>query len=253
MIGRSRPALGAAVIDADPDAPPPILRLVGVTAGYGTSVVLRDVSFAVQPGQVTALLGPNGAGKTTVMRTASGTIRPRRGRVELDGEAVTTQPPFRRASRGLCLIPEGRGIFRSLSVAENMRLHSLPGRRPSPEAVERALSVFPTLESRLGEAAGRLSGGQQQMLALARAYITEPRVILLDEVSMGLAPRVVEDVFAALHRLAATGVAMLLVEQYVTRAMAMADRVVLLNKGSVAYDGQPSELDEQAVLRGYLG
>jgi branched-chain amino acid transport system ATP-binding protein len=247
MIGRSRPALGAAVIDADPDAPPPILRLVGVTAGYGTSVVLRDVSFAVQPGQVTALLGP------TVMRTASGTIRPRRGRVELDGEAVTTQPPFRRASRGLCLIPEGRGIFRSLSVAENMRLHSLPGRRPSPEAVERALSVFPTLESRLGEAAGRLSGGQQQMLALARAYITEPRVILLDEVSMGLAPRVVEDVFAALHRLAATGVAMLLVEQYVTRAMAMADRVVLLNKGSVAYDGQPSELDEQAVLRGYLG
>jgi branched-chain amino acid transport system ATP-binding protein len=130
MIGRSRPALGAAVIDADPDAPPPILRLVGVTAGYGTSVVLRDVSFAVQPGQVTALLGPNGAGKTTVMRTASGTIRPRRGRVELDGEAVTTQPPFRRASRGLCLIPEGRGIFRSLSVAENMRLHSLPGLPP---------------------------------------------------------------------------------------------------------------------------
>jgi branched-chain amino acid transport system ATP-binding protein len=115
MIGSNRPAQEADVIDAKPTGQP-VLRLVGVTAGYGNSVALRDVSFAVQPGQVTVLLGPNGAGKTTVMRTASGTIRPRRGRVELDGEAVTTQPSFRRASLGWCLIPEGRGTFRSLSV-----------------------------------------------------------------------------------------------------------------------------------------
>ena len=212
-----------------------------------------NVSLAVQPGQVTALLGPNGAGKTTVLRTASGIIRPRQGRVELDGEVVTSQPPFRRATRGLCLIPEGRGIFRSLSVRENLRLHSLPGRRPPADAADRALSVFPALKPRLSETAGQLSGGQQQMLALARAYITQPKVILLDEVSMGLAPQVLDTVFQALRTLAATGVAMLLVEQYVTRAMAMADFVVLLNKGAVAYEGPPSELDEQAVLRGYLG
>jgi branched-chain amino acid transport system ATP-binding protein len=224
-----------------------------VTAGYGETVALRKVSLAVQPGQVTALLGPNGAGKTTVLRTASGIIRPRQGRVELDGDDVTSQPPFRRATRGLCLIPEGRGIFRSLSVRENLRLHSLPGRRPPADAVDRALTVFPVLKPRLSETAGRLSGGQQQMLALARAYITQPKVILLDEVSMGLAPQVLDTVFQALHTLAATGVAMLLVEQYVTRAMAMADFVVLLNKGTVAYEGLPSELDEQAVLRGYLG
>jgi branched-chain amino acid transport system ATP-binding protein len=207
----------------------------------------------VQPGQVTALLGPNGAGKTTVLRTASGIIRPRQGRVELDGEVVTSLPPFRRATRGLCLIPEGRGIFRSLSVRENLRLHSLPGRRPPADAVDSALTVFPVLKPRLSETAGRLSGGQQQMLALARAYIAKPKVILLDEVSMGLAPQVLDTVFQALHTLAVTGVAMLLVEQYVTRAMAMADSVVLLSKGTVAYEGLPSELDEQAVLRGYLG
>jgi branched-chain amino acid transport system ATP-binding protein len=252
MIERARTAQDTDSIDVEL-ASQPVLQLVGVTAGYGNSIALRDVSFSVMPGQVTALLGPNGAGKTTVMRTACGIIRPRHGRVELDGQPVTAEPPFQRARRGLCLIPEGRGIFRSLSVAENMRLHSLPGRRPSQDAIERALSVFPALKAKLGETAGRLSGGQQQMLALARAYITEPRVIMLDEVSMGLAPRVVEDVFDALNRLAETGMAMLLVEQYVTRAMAMADHVVLLNKGTVAYDGEPSDLDEQAVLQSYLG
>jgi branched-chain amino acid transport system ATP-binding protein len=231
----------------------PVLLLSEVTAGYGETVALRNVSFAVQPGQVTALLGPNGAGKTTVLRTASGIIRPRQGRVELDGDDVTSQPPFRRATRGLCLIPEGRGIFRSLSVRENLRLHSLPGRRPPADAADRALTVFPALKPRLSQTAGQLSGGQQQMLALARAYITQPKVILLDEVSMGLAPQVLDTVFQALHTLAATGVAMLLVEQYVTQAMAMADFVVLLNKGTVAHAGLPSELDEQAVLHGYLG
>jgi len=229
-----------------------VLQFDRVRAGYGTTTVLRDVSFRVGVGQVVALLGPNGAGKTTVLRTASGIVRPTSGVVRLDDIDLSKQAPHRRAARGLCLIPEGRGVFKSLTVRENLRLQAPAGTK-SDDAIDRALIVFPALAGRLSVAAGHLSGGQQQMLSLARAYVTNPRVILLDEVSMGLAPRVVDEMFHALRTLAATGTAMLIVEQYVTRAMAMADVVVLLNKGAVAYDGPPSQLDEQAVLRGYLG
>jgi branched-chain amino acid transport system ATP-binding protein len=215
--------------------------------------VLREVSFQVGTGQVVALLGPNGAGKTTVLRTASGIIRPTSGSVRLDDVDVSRQAPHHRAVRGLCLIPEGRGVFKSLTVRENLRLQVPASRSKSEDGIERALAVFPALTGRLRVPAGHLSGGQQQMLALARAYVTNPRVILLDEVSMGLAPRAVDEMFHALRTLAGTGTAMLIVEQYVTRAMAMADSVVLLNKGTITYDGPPSQLDEQAVLQGYLG
>jgi branched-chain amino acid transport system ATP-binding protein len=166
---------------------------------------------------------------------------------------VRSESPHRRSDRGLCLIPEGRGVFKSLSVRENLRLQIPRGEADPKDAIERALAVFPVLGSRMKLAAGHLSGGQQQMLSLARAYVTRPKVILLDEVSLGLAPLVVDEVFEALRILAKTGVAMLMVEQYITRAMEMADVVVLLNKGAVSYDGPPSGLDEQAVLLGYLG
>jgi branched-chain amino acid transport system ATP-binding protein len=244
---------GAAGDAQSQDERPPALRLSDVTAGYGEHIVLRGVSLSVASGRVVALLGPNGAGKTTVLRTASGIIRAASGRIELGGIDVGNQAANRRARDGVCLIPEGRGIFRSLTVRENLRLHSAPGQPKPAGALELVLTVFPALAGRLKESAGRLSGGQQQMLALARAYVTEPKIILLDEVSMGLAPRVVDEVFQALHDLARTGVAMLLVEQYVTRALEMADQVVLLDKGTVSYDGPPSGLDEEAVLRGYLG
>jgi branched-chain amino acid transport system ATP-binding protein len=231
----------------------PVLEFRRVTAGYGSTTVLRDVSFTIRPGQVVALLGPNGAGKTTAMRTATGIVRPTSGCIDLDGEEVSGAPPHVRARKGLCLIPEGRGIFRSLTVRENLRLQAGARSATLADGLERALAVFPALKTRLNDPAGRLSGGQQQMVALARAYVTEPKIILLDEVSMGLAPIVVDEMFAALQLLADAGIAMLLVEQYVTRAMEMADAVVLLNKGTVSFDGPPSELDEQAVLRGYLG
>jgi branched-chain amino acid transport system ATP-binding protein len=230
-----------------------VLQFDRVSAGYGTTTVLREVSFQVRPGHVVALLGPNGAGKTTVLRTASGIVRPTSGMVSLDGVDLGKEATHRRAARGLCLIPEGRGIFKSLTVRENLRLQVPAGETRSDEAIGRALTVFPALKDRMKDAVGHLSGGQQQMLSLARAYVTNPRVILLDEVSMGLAPRVADEMFQALRILAATGTAMLMVEQYVTRAMAMADIVVLLNKGTVSYVGPPSELDEQAVLQGYLG
>jgi len=230
----------------------PVLSFSGLTSGYGATTVLRDVSFDVQPGQVVALLGPNGAGKTTLLRTACGIVRPIGGRITLGGTEITALPPYQRTSAGLCLIPEGRGIFRSLSVQENIRLQLPPRTSDSRDAIERALTVFPALGRRMKQVAGTLSGGEQQMLALARAYLTSPQVILLDEISMGLAPLVVDQMFRAMRDLASTGTAMLVVEQYVTRAMEMADAVVLLDKGAVSYSGPSAELDEATILRGYL-
>jgi branched-chain amino acid transport system ATP-binding protein len=231
----------------------PLLEFAGVTAGYGSTTVLRDVSIHVQAGEVVALLGPNGAGKTTALGCASGRVRPSTGRILVAGWDVTKVPPHRRTEMGLCLIPEGRGIFRSLTVAENLRLF-VPSSSGNPrEALDRALTVFPALQSRLNQVAGRLSGGQQQMLSVARAYVGNAKIIMLDEVSLGLAPLVVEEIYRALDALAKTGVAMLLVEQYVSRALHMCDSVVLLRKGGVAYSGSPTDLDEQSLLRDYLG
>ncbi len=228
-----------------------VLELCGVTAGYGRTTVLRDVTLAVAPGSVTALLGPNGAGKTTLLHTAAGVIRPRAGRVVIAGRDMTRSSSHQRAHAGLCLVPEGRGIFRTLTVRENLRLQVPPWAKE--RSVEQALEVFPILRKRLGQPAGRMSGGQQQMLALARAFLSGATIVLLDEVSMGLAPIVVEQIFASLDRLRAEGVALLLVEQYVTLALGMADQVHLLGQGRVVFSGTAGELDEDAVVHGYLG
>ena len=227
------------------------LSLRGVTAGYGRATVLRDVDLDVPAGTVAALLGPNGAGKTTLLRAAAGLLAPSAGTVHVDGTDVTRLRPYRRAREGLCLIPEGRGVFPALSVRENLLLQ-IPKWNPAGR-VDDALELFPALRPRLSEAAGRLSGGQQQMLALARCVLANPSVIMLDEVSMGLAPILVEQIFAALQQLAERGLALLIVEQYVNRALAMADTVHLVNRGRLTYSGPPSGLDEEAVLSGYLG
>ncbi len=231
---------------------PALLTLDGIDAGYGTSTVLRNVSLSVAPGRVTALLGANGAGKTTLLRVASGLLAPSAGRVRLAGDDVTSQPPHRRSRAGVCLIPEGRGIFRHLTVEENLRLQ-LPRDAPVGPAIEQAVEAFPALGRRRHQAAGSMSGGEQQMLALARAFTTSPRVVLIDELSMGLAPIVVDEMFAAVERLVADGVAMVIVEQYVSRALAVADDAVLLRKGAVSFTGSTAELDEQSVVQDYLG
>jgi branched-chain amino acid transport system ATP-binding protein len=234
-----------------PERAVPALELVAVTAGYDRATVLRDVSLTVPTGKIVALLGPNGAGKTTLLRTATGLLRPSSGTVRINGADMTRSAPNRRTRAGLCLVPEGRGIFRSLTVRENLRMQ-IP-KWSKDVSVDGVLDVFPILRERLGQTAGTMSGGQQQMLALARSYLSNPRVVLLDEVSMGLAPKVVDEIFEAIGQLAATGAALLLVEQYVNRALKLADLVVLLDRGTVAFNGAPSDLDQNEVLRGYLG
>jgi branched-chain amino acid transport system ATP-binding protein len=228
-----------------------MLELRSVVAGYGDSTVLRGVDLIVPTGSVVALLGPNGAGKTTLLRVASGLLQPWTGSVLFEGEDVTGLPPHKLAGRGICHVPEGRGIFGSLSVRENLMLQAPAGQES--QALERAAQVFPKLGQRLDQLAGTLSGGEQQMLALTRSYVQSPRVVLLDEVSMGLAPKVVDEIFEFLVTLAAGGASLLLVEQYVTRALGVADYVYVFGKGEVTFVGEPGELDGDDVFRAYTG
>jgi branched-chain amino acid transport system ATP-binding protein len=228
-----------------------VLELQGITVAYGETVVVRDLSLTVPEGRTLALLGANGAGKTTTLRAASGVLRPASGRLLVDGVDLTGTQPYRFAKAGVCHVPEGRGVFPSLTVRENLVLQSY--RTDSGAAVERAVSAFPRLGEKLTQTAGTMSGGEQQMLALARAYVQQPRVVLLDEVSMGLAPKVVDEIFAFLTRLADEGVALLLVEQYVSKALAISDYVAILSRGRLVFLGEPSELAGTDIFAQYLG
>lgn len=228
-----------------------MLELSGITAGYGDTAVLREASLWVPPNSVVALLGANGAGKTTLLRVASGLLKPRSGQLILDGDDLTGRPAHVLAQHGLCHVPEGRGIFPNLTVRDNI-LVQVGGKRVGT-AVDKAISAFPMLGEKLNQMAGALSGGQQQMLALAHAYVTDPSYVLLDEVSMGLAPVVVDEIFGFLHTLARDGCALLLVEQYVSRALDLADYVYLMTRGQISFAGEPGELDEAQLTEQYLG
>ena len=228
-----------------------MFELQDIHAGYAGTKVLRGVSLKVPAASVVALLGPNGAGKTTLLRVASGLLRPTSGRVLVDDRELTGAAPHRLVNRGVCHVPEGRGVFPSLSVRDNLEVQARAG--TEKEALERAVAAFPRLGERMHQQAGTLSGGEQQMLALARAYVQRPKVVLLDEVSMGLAPKVVDEIFAFLAVLASEGTSLLLVEQYVARALAAADYVYLLNRGELAFVGEPTELDADALAEQYVG
>jgi branched-chain amino acid transport system ATP-binding protein len=227
-----------------------MFELRNVVAGYDESTVLRDVSLVVPDAAVVALLGPNGAGKTTLLRVASGLLRPTRGRLVLDGDDVTGRSPFELTGRGVCHVPEGRGVFGGLSVWENIRLQAPAGGEAA--AFDQAAEAFPILGQRRNQLAGTMSGGQQQMLALARAYVSNPKVVLLDEVSMGLAPKLVDEVFDFIGRLAAAGGSLLLVEQYAHRALALADYVYILDRGAIAFVGEAKELQNDDLFRRYM-
>lgn len=228
-----------------------MLELRDVTAGYGQTTVLRDVDFRVAGGQTVALFGPNGAGKTTLLRTASGFVRPSSGQVFMDGENVTGKRAFRLVGRGVSHLPEGRGIFPSLTVKENLMIFGRS--RRIDEVLAEVGSLFPILAERRNQSAGSLSGGEQQMLALSRAYLAHPKVVLVDEASLGLAPKAVEVIYEALGQLVRLGLSLVVVEQYVHKALEIADIVYVLNRGSVQHVGRAEEIDADEIYQSYLG
>lgn len=226
---------------------PPILELRDVSAAYGPFRALFGVSLQVPVGGVVALLGANGAGKTTVARVCSGLVHPTSGRLFLDGVDVTARRPYRLARLGVAHAPEGRSIFASLSVEENLGLEfrRVHGRRGVPAALARAYELFPRLGERRRQAAGTLSGGEQRMLALARVLVDPPRVLVADELSLGLAPIVVDEVYRTLATIRDSGTSLLIIEQYVHHALSLADDVVVLTKGEVTLAGPVAELRDR--------
>lgn len=228
-----------------------LLELHEVHAGYGAVPVLRGVSLSVAPSSVVAVLGPNGAGKTTLLRVATGLVKAHTGEILLHGEDITRRPAHTIARKGFFHIPEGRGIFPSLSVRDNIVLVSPKGEESN--AIERAAEMFPVLGSRLGQIAGSLSGGEQQMLALVRAIVSNPKIVAVDEASLGLSPVMVDRIYEALKQIVESGVALILVEQYVTRAVEFADYVYLINRGSVVHSAPAGEVEADTLFARYLG
>ena len=230
------------------------LEVAGLEVSYDGARALFGVDLVVEPGQTVAVLGANGAGKSSLAASIAGVVPAPVGRIRVDGADVTRWPPHRRARAGVAYVPEGRGIFPHLTVVDNLRA-MLRGAVPAAErteALEPAVEMFPVLRERRRQAAGTLSGGEQQMLALARVLAAPPRLLIADEMSLGLAPRMVDVVFDGLTRAREQGVTIVLVEQYVERAVASADVAVLLRQGEVAWSG-PADGALAEVRSGYLG
>ena len=229
-----------------------VLELLDVRAGYGRIEVLHGVSLQVPVGTVFALLGPNGAGKSTTLQVCSGTLKPTSGCLHVAGTHVNGASPDALAQAGVCRIPEGRGVFPNLTVAENLRMWTYAGGLSVREVQERTYARFPKLGERRSQVAGTLSGGEQQMLAMSRAVVADPDVLLLDEISMGLAPLIVGELYELVGQLAADGISILLVEQFARTALAVADYAAVMTQGSIAMVGQPSDVAD-FVSEAYLG
>lgn len=231
------------------------LSLTNVHAFYGDSHILHGVGFSLQEGHVLALLGRNGAGKTTCISTIVGFLKPRDGEIRLFGEAIEGLSPERISRLGIGLVPQGRRIFPSLTVRENLIVAQQRERSTEkPWNVERIYELFPKLRERHAQFAGTLSGGEQQMLAIGRGLMAEPRLLILDEPSLGLSPRLVEDLFALISRIHADGLAILLVEQNVVQSLMLAARAYILEQGEIVLSGIASELrDNPDLKRAYLG
>jgi len=232
----------------------PLLRIEELEVGYGAIAALRGVTLEVRAGEIVTLIGSNGAGKSTLLRSVSGLVRPRRGRILLDGEDIGSARPDQIVRLGVCHVPEGRRIFANLSVLENLQMGGYVRRGSSAETLEQVLSLFPRLRERLKQAGGTLSGGEQQMLAIGRALMAQPRLLLLDEPSLGLAPRLVQQIFEIIQTIHAAGTTVVLVEQNAHQALRIASRAYVLETGSLVLEGSAAELAaDPRVRRAYLG
>ena len=235
---------------------PAVLEVQDLQVAYGQARALWGVSFELRGHELLCVVGPNGAGKTTLINTLAGMLRASAGRIVFEGRDITALPPHRFCEAGIAIVPEGRRLFASMSVRENLEIGSLlPGakaqRVPSMDAV---LALFPALQPKLSQAAGELSGGQQQMVAIGRALMARPRLLLLDEPSLGLSPLIVHEMFAAIRRINEQGTAVLLVEQNVAMALRVSQRAYVLEEGRMVADGTPDELMQRdEVRRAYLG
>lgn len=234
-----------------------LLEVSDLAVSYGQIEAVKGVSFSVAAGQVVAIVGANGAGKTTIMNTISGLLHPRGGQIRFDGQEITRWPSYRIVGAGIVQVAEGRAILANMSVQENLMLgQAAAGGRGQRDgrAIEQVMERFPILAQRRGLSAGQLSGGEQQMLAIARALLAKPRLLLMDEPSMGLAPLLVKQVFAIIAQLKAEGSTILLVEQNALKALQLADYAYVLERGRVALSGTGKELaGNQDVARAYLG
>jgi branched-chain amino acid transport system ATP-binding protein len=233
----------------------PLLAISGLAAGYGATEVLRDIDLAVVPGEIVAILGANGAGKSTLNRAISGVLRAKRGTIQFAGSAIERETPAAIVGRGLIHVPEGRCVFPNLTVKENLDLGGY--RRARARRIqnrERVFAIFPRLAERHAQRAGTLSGGEQQMLAIGRGLMAEPRLLILDEPSLGLSPLLVEELFALIRRLNAEGITLLLVEQNVMLSLEVASRAYILENGAFVLQGSSTEIRENPKLkRAYLG
>jgi branched-chain amino acid transport system ATP-binding protein len=233
----------------------PLIDAKDLHTFYDESHILRGVSLALARGEAVGLMGRNGMGKTTLIRTIMGLVRPRAGSVRIAGEDMTRAPAFRIAQRGIAYVPEGRGIFASLTVRENLQIAERPGVGEARAwTMSHILELFPRLAQRLDNGGDQLSGGEQQMLAIARALLTNPRVLILDEATEGLAPLIREEIWKTVRLVRESGIATLLVDKSVSEVTALADRVIILVKGQTVFEGTPQELKfNPEIMHRHLG
>jgi branched-chain amino acid transport system ATP-binding protein len=229
-----------------------ILDIENLAARHGLLEAVRGISFAVREGETLALIGANGAGKTTLLRTLAGAHPAASGHIRMRGEDVTGLPSHKRVANGIALVPEGRRMFASMTVAENLKLGAMAGRKGG-WSIDRVLEIFPNLKDRIHHKTGHLSGGEQQATAIGRALMSNPEILLLDEVSLGLSPLIVDRVYASLDGLIKSGTTIVLVEQDLARAMGVASRVICMLEGRIALEGDAKSLTRDQVTEAYFG